>query len=201
MGNRPAGILRTLGEFVGKNFATPIAFFVVFESAGPRPAIAVAVAIALGQLALHLVLRHRISPFFLTASAFTVLFGSMDFLVAEPQFFKLEPFAENVAIGILFAVTVALGKPIALWFAQALPAFIRPELGPDAEEYLRKVTLGWIAYFILKALLFLWLAYQVDLGQLILLRSAIGGATLVLMLGGEVFYRKRIRGRRQAALS
>jgi hypothetical protein len=42
--------LRTALEFILKNFAPPIAFFLVFKSQGARPAIGVAVAVALGQL-------------------------------------------------------------------------------------------------------------------------------------------------------
>lgn len=183
--------VRTALRFILLNFAPPIAFFCVFQWKGARPAIAVAVVLTLFQVAAHLVFRQRISPFFLTASTFTVFFGCMDFMVHEPRFFRLEPFAENFALGVIFGVTVVAGKPIALWFAQALPAQLRPDLSGDIGLYLRKVTVAWVFYFFLKGFLFLYLAFRVDLGRLIILRSIIGGASLAVMFGGEILYRKR----------
>src|SRR5262249_553284 len=153
----------------------------VFEWVGPKPAIAVAVLLTLAQFSVHLALRHRISPFFLTASTFTVVFGSMDFLVREPRFFRLALFAENFSLGMIFGATVVLGKPIASWFAEALPAQLRPDLSGDIGLYLRKVTIAWVVYFFLKSFLFLYLAFQVDLGELIVLRSVIGGVSLAIM--------------------
>lgn len=183
--------LRAVVEFILKNFAPPIAFFAIFQIRGPKAAIATAVAIAVGQLLTQLVLRQIISPFFLTASAFTVLFGVMDFFVHEPRFFKLEPFAENAAIGLIFTATLLAGKPIVLWFAQAMPPQFRPEITAASAAYLRNVTVVWILYFFAKGFLFLYLAFQVDLGRLVVLRSIIGGTSLIAMFGGEIVYRKR----------
>jgi uncharacterized membrane protein len=140
-------------------------------------------------------MRYKLSPFFLVASGFTVLFGGMDFFVKEPQFYRLAPFAENAVIGGVFAGTALIGRPIAVWFAQALPPSVRPDLTEDMAGYLRTLTWIWVAYFFAKAILFLYLAFHVDLGRLIVLRSLIGGLSLIVMFGGEIFYRKRIRGR------
>jgi uncharacterized membrane protein len=71
-----------------------------------------------------------------------------------------------------------------------LPAAFRPKIGPEMGGYLRKLTLIWGFYLILKGLIFLYLAYHVNLGHLILLRSLIGGGSLALMIGGEIIYRK-----------
>lgn len=186
---------RTVLQFIFLNFAPPIAFFCVFQLKGAKPAIAVAVVLTVIQVLTHLVLRQRLSPFFLTASAFTALFGCMDFMVHEPRFFRLEPFAENFMLGILFGLTVLANKPIALWFAQAMPVQLRPDLSDGTGLYLRQVTIAWIIYFFTKSAVFLYLAFQVDLGKLIVLRTIIGGVSLAVMFGGEILYRKKIRGR------
>jgi intracellular septation protein A len=189
--------LRATADFVLKNLAPPIIFFVVFKAYGAKPAIAITVAATSVQLAIHLVARHVISPFFLTAALFTLLFGGLDLVAQDPSLFRLAPFAQNLVLGAVFWATVILDKPIASWFARALPPRFRPNLdergGQAMERYLRNVTLAWAAYFIAKGLLFLYLAHKVDLGELVMLRTVIGSATLLLMFGGEVLYRKKLR--------
>lgn len=188
-------------EFLVRGFIPPLAFLITFEWKGAKPAIAVAIAATLIQLVVHRLRRHVISPFFITASFFTVLFGGLDLVAHSPRFFKLAPAAENILMGLVFAGSVMVGKPIALWFAQALPESVRPsasdEAGGDLAAYMRKVTIAWSVYFLAKASLLLYFAFRFDLGELIVLRSVIGGPTLALMFGGELYYRKRIRGRRQ----
>jgi intracellular septation protein A len=189
--------LRAALEFVVKNFVPPIAFFIVFKGWGSKPAIAVAIAMTVLQLGFQFVKNYKLSPFFLTAATFTLVFGGMDLVVSEPRYYRLAPFAENFIMASAFLGTVLLGKPLALWFAQALPPQMRPDLslhaGTEMERYLHRVTLVWIAYFFAKSFLFLYLAFVVDLGRLIVLRAIIGNASLVLMFGGEIFYRKKLR--------
>jgi uncharacterized membrane protein len=181
-------------EFVLKNFAAPIGFFFVFRAHGAKPAIALALGVTGLQLLLHWVLRAGLSPFFIVASGFTILFGVIDLLIATPRFFRLEPFVQNFIMGSVFLATLFTRMPIATWFATGLPERIRPRLdSPETRRYLRNVTVVWAAYFHVKGLLFLYLAFQVDLGELVLLRTIIGGGTLVLMFLGELTYRKWIR--------
>jgi intracellular septation protein A len=179
-------------EFVLKNFATPLAFFWMFEVHGAKPAITLAIIVTTLMLFTHWLLKLKITPFFLVASGFTVLLGSLDLLVAAPRFFRLEAFYQNFLIGVVFLVTVFMHVPIAEWFAAALPTQIRPELGVHTRGYMRGVTLAWGLYFILKSFLFLYLALKVDLGRLVLLRSVIGGISLVLMFGVELAYRRYV---------
>ncbi len=179
-----------LGYFF-RNFATPVAFFILFKLQGPKPAIFLAIAVTLLQVLAHKVQRIPFSPFFIVASGFTVLFGSMDLLSTSPRYFRLEPFAHNFLLASVILVTLFTGHPLAAWFVRALPERFRPPTtGLAGQSYLRKLTWVWVGYLYLKSFLFLWLAFRVDLGNLILLRSLIGGGTLVLLFGGEIAYRK-----------
>jgi intracellular septation protein len=186
-------------EFVLKNFATPLAFFVVFRTHGAKPAIAMAIAVTCVQWVAHGALRIGVSPFFVVASGFTVLFGGLDLALDAPRFYRLEPFVQNMMLGGVFAATVLVRKPIAEWFAGGLPAFVRPQMSGLMRDYLRKLTLVWSVYFFLKAFLFLYLALTVDLGRLVVLRSAIGGLSLALMFAGEMAYRRWVLGVRLAS--
>ena len=188
--------LWTVLEFVLKNFATPIAFFVVFEGYGAKPAIAMAIGVTFIQLFAHWILELSLSPFFLVASGFTVALGSIDLVIASPQFYRLEPFAQNFVMSVMFASTLFTKMPMVAWFAAALPEKIRPNVSvtdPAGRRYFRQVTFVWSIYFVLKSFFFLYLAFQVDLGRLVILRSVIGGVTLAMMLGGELAYRKWVK--------
>lgn len=185
---------RTLG-FILLNFATPIAFFVLFQKSGAKSAITLAVGVTCAQLAVHGFRRIKISPFLIVASGFTLLFGTLDLFLNEPRYFRLEPFAQSFILSLVFAISSFTESPIAAWFASSLPASIRPDLGEETHRYLKRVTLAWAVYFFLKALFFLYLAFSVNLGELILLRSVLGGASLVAMFVGELVYRKWFRGK------
>ena len=167
----------------------------MFHFRGAKSAIALAIAVTLIQVLYHKIKLIKPSAFFIVASGFTVGFGTIDLFLARPRVFKLEPFAQNALMGAVFLVSGFARKPIAEWFISGLPARYRPAIGPGMHDYLRKLTLIWAAYFFAKGFFFLWLAYQVDLGKLIVLRSIIGSVTLLMMFGGELAYRRFIRGK------
>lgn len=172
------------------NFATPIGFYLTFRTYGVKPAIALAIAVTTIQVLVHRLYRLKFSPFFIIASGFIVLFGTMDLLVQNPRFFRLEPFVQNIVMATLLWVTVVARIPVARTFAMALPRWLRPEPSHGTDAYLRKLTWIWVVYLYLKAFLFLYLAFQVDLGTLIVLRSFVGGGSLVLMVLGDFVYRR-----------
>jgi len=187
-------------EFAFKNLAVPIAFYIAFQSFGAKPAILVAISATLIVVLIHAALRIMFSPFFIVASGFTCLFGVMDLIVAQPRYFRLEPFAQNFLLGTVFLVSLVARTPIIAWFAGGLPKNLQPEPGEESAHYMRKLTVIWTAYFYAKAILFLELAFRVNLGELIVLRSIIGGGTLSLMVGGELIYRKGVLPRRRRRL-
>jgi len=176
------------------NFATPIAFYLTFHWFGAKSAIGFGVGVTFVQLLVHWVYRLKFSPFFLLASGFLLAFGILDLFLQTPRFFRLEPFVQNFVIASAFLITVFMRIPLITHFAGALPKKFRPNLSsPAAIRYLRKLTLIWAVYLYSKAALFLYLAFQVNLGDLILLRSVLGGGTLLLMIGGELAYRHWFR--------
>ncbi|MCM2321989.1 MAG: septation protein IspZ [Oligoflexia bacterium] len=188
---------RNWAGWIALNFAAPIGFFWTFRTFGARPAILLAVVLTLGQVIFHRIYDIRFSPFFLVASGFTLVFGSIDLLsLAEPRFFRLAPFAQNFLLGTAFLGTLLTRAPAIAWFAAALPRELRPDPALIEQGYLRRVTLVWGLYFLAKAALFLYLGLNVDLGVLILLRSIIGGGSLTLMFLAELAYRKWLRPRR-----
>lgn len=179
------------------NFATPVAFFIMFQKEGAKPAIALALGVTLVQILVHLVYRIRFSPFFMVATAFTIVFGTTDLVIDRPRFYRLAPAAQNFVIATGFLAAVLGRVPVVEWFAHALPAVVRPDTeSREGRDYLRRLSWIWVGYLYGKSVLFFWLALVVDLGTLILLRAIIGGVTLWGLILGEIYYRKKVRPRR-----
>jgi intracellular septation protein A len=183
-------------EFALRNFATPVIFYITFHVYGAKPAIAFAIATSVLQFLYHRMKRIAISPFLWVGSGFTVLFGSMDMVIASPRFYRLEPGVHNLVIGLAFLTSLILKKPLLGWFMNSLPGFLRPHPDELDARYMNVVTWIWTVYLLAKSALYFWLAFQVDLGDLIALRSIIGGGTLGLLFLGEIAYRKWIRRKR-----
>ena len=178
-------------------FLVPIAFFWLFREYGAKPAIASAVILTVVQVSVLLALRRKISPFFVVAAGFTVVFGSLDLWVADPRFFRFEPAFQSGLIGVIFGLSLWIDLPVIRWFGEALPKSIRPDFARAGEEaYLRKVTMIWVIYLLVKAVLYGFVAVRIDLGQLILFRAVVGTGSVVLLFAGEIAYRKWIRGER-----
>ena len=177
-------------SFLLSSLLVPVTFYLLFRLLGPKPAIAFAVATSLGQGLITRLRGRPLSPFFLLASFFTVFFGGIDLVIPIPQFYRLEPGVQNLLLSVLFGVALIAHVPIAEKFAAALPMTVRPELSPATQGYLRKVAWAWVVYFFLKGWLYVYLAFQVDLGNLVILRTIIGGPSLAIMFGGEVLIRK-----------
>jgi intracellular septation protein A len=181
--------------FILKNFATPVVFYVAFKFGGPKEAIAFAVGVALIQVAAHLAFRWSFSPYFLLSSVFTMVFGGADLFVKTPRFFRLEPFAQNMTIALLFMGSLWTRRALVEILAESLPISFRPVFHRDDLGYLRKLTWIWAGYFVLKAFFFLYLAFRIDLGSLYVSRVVFGNLSAVLLLLGEIIYRKKIRHR------
>lgn len=181
--------LRKGAGYVLINFATPIAFFITFHEWGPKPAIALSIGVTFLQLLAHALYRIRPSLFFALASGFTVGFGTLDLWIQSPRFFRLEPFAQNFGVATFFLVTLASKVPTISYFLRALPLPLRPDLKHLGSSYLKHLTVIWIVYLYLKSFFFLYLAFHVNLANLIVIRSVFGGGTLFLLFIGELLYR------------
>jgi uncharacterized membrane protein len=97
-------------------------------------------------------------------------------------------------MGTVFLVSYLAKIPLFERLASELPEKLRPRQALP-QGYLRKLSLVWMSYTYLKALAYLVLATQVNLGALILLRTVLGSSTLFLMFLLEILYRKKVLAR------
>ncbi len=164
------------------NLATPVTFYWAFHEWGPKAAIGFAVGVSILQLLTHVVFRVRPSPIFIFASGFTVVFGGIDLWIKTPQFYRFEPFAQNFGVATFFLFATWAGLPLAYEVAKALPKPVQPKFRTPDDPALKRLTWIWIVYLYLKSGFYLFLAFRVDLANLILLRTLIGGGSMAVMI-------------------
>lgn len=172
------------------NFATPVIFYLAFKGWGTKPAISFAVGTALLQIAFHLFYRLKFTPFFFLATFFTLAFGGLDLFITNPHFFRLEPAIHNLVLATILLGMVLARVSVVSYFAEALPEKMRPDFSQVSPRYIKNLTWIWIAYLYLKGLIYLDLAFRVNLGDLIALKAIVGGGSLLLLFIGEVFFRR-----------
>jgi uncharacterized membrane protein len=131
--------------------------------------------------------------FFTLATVFTVVFGGMDLLVDTPKYFRLEPFAQNFCIGVIFLATLETRHNMIERLVEAIPEAYRPDMNREGEGYMKNLTRVWAAYFLIKAFAFLYVALRVNLATLYALRISLGSLSALILLLGEIIYRHRFR--------
>ena len=185
--------LRTTLKFTLENLLPSLVFFIIYHWKGATAAVAFAVGAAALQIVIQRILQSNLSPVFIIAAGFTIVFGSASLLASNPHFYRFEPFAQNFLLGTAFLVTLLAKATFAEWLMGSMPHQIRPNIEALGVSYFRRLTLVWAFYCFLKAALYLYLSYHVNLGELILLRSLLGGGSIALLVLGEILYRKVLR--------
>ena len=183
------------------NFLVPTLFFVVYRMAGTKPAIAFAIGAALIQTVIMKFRRLPISPFFVMGAVFTITFGTIDLFLKQPRFYRLEPGVQSLMMGLIFHGALLMKVPLLERFARALPTLVRPKLDDLPPGYLRNAAWTWIAYFYLKGAAYIYLAFHVNLGHLIVLRSVLGTFSVILMIGGEWLIRRHYLQKKRTQLN
>lgn len=164
------------------NLATPVTFYWSFHEWGPKAAIGFAVGISGLQTLTHFIFKVRPSPIFIFSSGFTFLFGGIDLWIQSPKFYRFEPFAQNLSVATLALISVGAKIPLAYEMIRALPQSIQPKSLTPQHPALGRISWAWIIYLYLKALFYFYLAFRVDLADLILLRTVVGGGSMIFML-------------------
>jgi intracellular septation protein A len=128
---------------------------------------------------------------YIVSSALAVVFGAIDLYSANPFMIKYEAVITSLAVGVMFALG-ARGKSM-------LQELVEQREGesfddrPDVSRFFQLLTLMWAGYFILKAVVYLWLGAVMSMERTLQIRPVIGTASLVVMIAistqGERLFR------------
>lgn len=181
--------LTALALFAYENFAPLIIFLVAEHLVGFRGAITVTIALSCADFLARVVMKHSPTRLYYLSFFTTLLFGLIDLLSANPFIFQYEAVFTNLLTAGFFGMTLFRGTPLIQEVAvKAMP----PEKAARKEirDYLRFLTLVWTLYFVVKSIVYYYFASRYPIDQAIALRSAVGTASLVVLLFGERLIRK-----------
>ena len=167
-------------RFALAEFGPLIVFWTLASTLGVKPAILGSILFIVADAAWRRVKRLKFTRLYLLISGLTLVFGLVDLASTSPFMLKYEAVITNAATGFAF-VAGALGeKPIIQEVAeQRGEAFVATE---EVRAFFRLFTLVWAAYFILKAIVYLWMAWTMPMLEAMALRSVAGGVSLGLMI-------------------
>lgn len=192
--NRAQKFRRTL-LWIFESFGSLLVFYFVEHAYGLVPAIITGVALSVAIVTFQIVREKKPSRMTIFSAVMVVLFGGLDLYFRSGFFIKLEPAIGNFISGSFFLATVLTGKPLITELAMQT----RGELPERVQRYLRGLTLVWVAFFYLRAAVFMWLAYNATLDQALAVRGVLGPVSFGAMFVGEWIFRYLRFGRQAFA--
>ena len=159
-----------------------IVFIAVSHFFGTKAAIASSmVVIALG-IADRVMRKRRFETLFIVSAVQTLVFGGIDLVSDQPFMLRFEAVISNlvtagVFLGSLFRPTSMVEEIVERQKSRSFSD------RPDLRRFFQILTLIWVGYFLLKAMLYLWLGMVLPLEQAMEWRATLGTASLMAMIG------------------
>jgi intracellular septation protein A len=177
----PVAILGGLFANVG-----PLVVFYAFDwTLGLKPAIVASAVFSIGEVAWRLWRREPITFLFKVTAITTVGLGALDIVTASPRFLSYEAFVTNAAFGGWFAWLMVKGPgPLVEELVRQ-----RPELADrgDLVGLVRVLLAIVVAWHVVTAVAYLWIAARYPLEQAIGIRALFGNVSLVPLVAAVWF--------------
>jgi len=163
------------------DFGGIIVFYLLLYTIGLKAAIAGTIVFVIADAVRRR--RHGLGfpRIYVLSSAMAVGFGAIDLFSATPFMIKYEAVISSLAIGAMFAAG-ARGKSMLQELVEQRDgaAFANR---PDIARFFQLMTLMWAAYFVVKAIVYLWLGEILPIEQTLQIRPVIGTVSLIAMIG------------------
>ena len=167
-------------RWVMADFGPLVVFWILLLAFGIKTAIAGSVVFILGDCLWRWCRGLAFTRIYLLTSGLTVVFGVVDLLSATPFMLKYEGVVTNVVTGLAFAAGARGPRPIVQELAEQRRGE-RFEHRPDIVRFFQ-FTLGWAAYFFVKAGFYLVVGQMMPMAEAMAVRSVVGSASLGLMI-------------------
>jgi intracellular septation protein A len=168
-------------------FGPLLAFWIANACFGLFAGIAASVAIAITSAVIRYLRHEKLGRIFWFSLGMTIVFGAADLLLRQPIFLRYEAVVSNVVVAIFIGSAAFGPKPIIMEFAER-SGRLPKQHPPDLVAYFRVFTLLWAAYFLAKAVFYVWVARNLSLTGGMLLRLIVGQGSFYLLLGFSIFF-------------
>ena len=178
-------------SFLISNFGPLIGFYLVNLFWGFQTAVVVSIGLAAAEYVWLKLNKRKIDAFFYFSSGIIVVFGLLDLYIETPFFFKLESSITNLFFAAFFGLSVFNEKSITQIFAENQNR-TTADNSDDKRFFFACFTLFWAFYFLVKALVYLWLNFNLEFENAMILRLILGKGSLWVMLGISILLPKQI---------
>lgn len=178
-------------SFLISNFGPLIGFYLINLFWGFQVAVIASISLAVAEYIWLKLNQRQIDMFFYFSSGIIVVFGLLDLSIESPFFFKLESSITNLIFAIFFGLSVFKEKSITQIFAENQKK-ISADSSDDKRFFFACFTLLWAFYFLVKALIYLWLNFNLEFENALFLRMILGQASLWVMLAISTLLPKQI---------
>lgn len=173
--------LKDIGHFAADNIGAVIVFLVVNQFWGLKAAIAASIVFAATDAIRHWWLKIAFTKVGIVATTLTIGFGAIDLFAETPFMLRFEAVISNLMTALVFAGGARGQRPMLLELVEQKRG--APFVGrPDLVRFFAILTWIWVGYFIIKAMLYLWIGLEVPLDRAVALRSIWGTASLIAMI-------------------
>lgn len=189
--NRGGGIVRS-ARFVAEAFGPLMIFYVCEHMYGLLAAILSGIVTGAILAALQIARDRKVSPFTAFVAVSVVVFGAIDLKYRTGFAVKIEPALGNAITGAFFVGTAIFGRPLLNELVEKqLGRPLNPALGP----YFRNYTIAMGLYMFARAGVYVWMAYNLTLDQVLFVRGTLLPLSIVIPIAGEMVVRQLVFGR------
>jgi intracellular septation protein A len=172
--------LLPIGRFALAEFGPLIVFWTLAATLGTKPAILGSILFIIADAARRRLKRVSFTRLYLLTSGLTLVFGLVDFASTSPFMLQYEAVITNAATALAFVAGAMGEKPIIQEVAeQRGETFIATN---EVRAFFRLFTIAWATYFVVKAIVYFWMAWTLPMLEAMALRSVGGGVSLGLMI-------------------
>lgn len=180
-GGAPGARLIDAIRWVIADFGALIVFWALSLTAGTKPAIAGSILFIIGDAVRRWRKGEAFGKLSIFSSILTIGFGGIDLLSTGPFMLKYEPAVSSTAMSLAFFIGARGPRSLIQELVErrrGMPFADRPDL----VRFFQIMTLAWAGYFLLRAVAYVLVAQSMSLSQVMLVRSALGTFSLLLMV-------------------
>lgn len=180
-----------LAKWILENFGAILLFQAALHFFGLRPAISLSLAYVVAELIYLKIQNRSVTSFMKFSYALVIVFSLADLYLQNSPFFAFEPVATNLAVAVYFGMSLLKEKTIIEELAEQ-QGRTSSDRNPDKTFFFQFLTSVWFGYYILKTIIYAWLALYTSLETSFIIRMIIGSISFYAMLTISIGFRRQI---------
>lgn len=167
-------------KFILITFGPVIVFFAADHFFSLKVAILSMLIFTLGDVIYQKYTKQKITSFYWFVVGITLVFGCVDLYMKETVFLKYEAGLTNFIFGIYFLYGAFAKKTFLEEFIEKSGKLPDPR-PPNLSLFFKIMTALWAVYFIVKAMVYTFLAMRSTLQEMMGIRAVVGNISMIAM--------------------